>query len=49
VIFTQEEGVLLEDMIMSLPSIGEGTIRLEYLGINYMIEILFEEDPPIIG
>lgn len=49
VICTQEERILLEDLIKSLPSIGEGTIRLEYLGIEYMIEILYEEDPSIIG
>jgi hypothetical protein len=49
VVCSYAEGKVIEDLINTLPSTGEGTIRLEYRGVKYNYNIKFGKDPPIIS
>ena len=49
VVCSFEEGKALEEMINGLPSTGEGSLRLEYLGVKYMFSFHYEENPPVIS
>lgn len=49
VVCSYEEGKALEQMINGLPSTGEGSLRLEYLGVKYMFSFHYEKNPPVIS
>jgi hypothetical protein len=49
VVCSYEDGKAIEELINNLPSIGEGSIRLEYLEVKFQYLIEFGEEPPRIA
>jgi hypothetical protein len=48
VVCSDEEGRTLEELVLSLPSTGSGSIHLEYQGEKYQFTVKYEEEPPMI-
>jgi len=48
VVCTDEEGRILEELILSLPSSGTGSIHLEYQGEKFQFTVRYGEEAPVI-
>lgn len=49
VVCSDEEGRELEELIMSLPSTGSGSIHLTYQGEKYQFTLKYAEEAPVIS